>query len=156
MGIVQDAVEAIQRALQPQPTMAESFDVVVTRRVSRDCLISFECRRYSVPFAWVQLNVDVWAHSGTWWSGARVGSSPDTNEAPGPGSMVASPSARARTALGLAAPAHGWKLCLRRGKPVPVREAAWPWQLRWRIARTRRWLWPGWTRRGSVPTRPRH
>ena len=29
------------KALQPLPTVAEPFDVVVTRRVSRDCRISF-------------------------------------------------------------------------------------------------------------------
>jgi len=46
--------------LQPVPTMAEPFDLVVTRRVSRDCLVSFEGRRYSVPFAWVGRHVDVW------------------------------------------------------------------------------------------------
>jgi hypothetical protein len=39
--------------------MAEPFDVVVSRRVSRDCLISFEGRRYSVPFAWVGRQVEV-------------------------------------------------------------------------------------------------
>jgi hypothetical protein len=40
--------------------MAEPFDVVVTRRVSRDCLVSFEGRRYSVPFAWVGRQVEIW------------------------------------------------------------------------------------------------
>lgn len=37
----------------------EPFDVVVARRVSRDCLVSFEGRRYSVPFAWVHRLVEV-------------------------------------------------------------------------------------------------
>jgi hypothetical protein len=32
---------------------------VVSRRVSRDCLVSFEGRRYSVPFAWVGRDVEV-------------------------------------------------------------------------------------------------
>jgi len=32
---------------------------VVARRVSRDCLVSFEGRRYSVPFAWVGRVVEV-------------------------------------------------------------------------------------------------
>jgi hypothetical protein len=40
--------------------MSEPFDVVVTRQVHRDCLISFEGRRYSVPFAWVGRDVEVW------------------------------------------------------------------------------------------------
>lgn len=57
---VAEAFRAEQEVLQPLPTMAEPFDVVVTRRVSRDCLISFEGRRYSVPFAWVGRHVDVW------------------------------------------------------------------------------------------------
>ena len=57
---VTEAFRAEQHMLQPLPTMAEPFDVVVTRQVSRDCLISFEGRRYSVPFAWVGRHVDVW------------------------------------------------------------------------------------------------
>lgn len=61
---VAEAFCAEQRALQPLPTMAEPFDVVVTRKVSRDCLISFEGRRYSVPFAWMGRNVDVWGTLG--------------------------------------------------------------------------------------------
>ncbi len=57
---VREAWEAERRVLPPLPTMAEPFDVVVTRRVSRDCLVSFEGRRYSVPFAWVGRQVEVW------------------------------------------------------------------------------------------------
>ena len=57
---VAEAFRAEQMMLQPVPTMAEPFDLVVTRRVSRDCLVSFEGRRYSVPFAWVGRHVDVW------------------------------------------------------------------------------------------------
>ena len=45
--------------LLPVPAMHEPFDVVVARRVSRDCLVSFEGRRYSVPFAWVDRLVEV-------------------------------------------------------------------------------------------------
>jgi transposase len=56
---VRAAWEAERRLLRPLPTMAEPFDVVVTRRVSRDCLVSFEGRRYSVPFAWVGRQVEV-------------------------------------------------------------------------------------------------
>ncbi len=43
-----EAFGAEQRALQPLPTMVDSFDLVVTRPVSRSCLVSFEGRRYSV------------------------------------------------------------------------------------------------------------
>ena len=57
---VAEAFRAERRVLQPQPTMAEPFEVVVTRRVSRDCLVSFEGRRYSVPFAGAGRHVDVW------------------------------------------------------------------------------------------------
>lgn len=56
---VRTAWEAERALLQPIPTMAEPFDVVVTRRVSRDCLVSFEGRRYSVPFAWVGRQVEI-------------------------------------------------------------------------------------------------
>jgi transposase len=56
---VGEALEAERMVLQPLPTMAEPFDVVVARKVSRDCLISFEGRRYSVPFLWVGRQVEV-------------------------------------------------------------------------------------------------
>ena len=45
--------------LQPVPTVHEPFDCVVARRVSRDCLVSFDGRRYSVPFASVGRMVEV-------------------------------------------------------------------------------------------------
>jgi len=57
---VREAWEAERQVLQSLPTMAEPFDLVVTRRVQRDCLVSFEGRRYSVPFPWVGRHVDVW------------------------------------------------------------------------------------------------
>jgi transposase len=57
---VEEALEAERLALQPLPRMGEPFDVVVSRRVGRDCLVSFEGRRYSVPFPWVGREVDVW------------------------------------------------------------------------------------------------
>lgn len=41
------------------PDLQELFDCVVARRVSRDCLVSFEGRRYSVPFAWIGRQVEV-------------------------------------------------------------------------------------------------
>jgi transposase len=56
---VRVAWEAERRVLQPRPTMEEPFDVIVSRRVHRDCLISFEGRRYSVPFQWVGHQVEV-------------------------------------------------------------------------------------------------
>lgn len=56
---VREAFEAERRVLQPVPAMSEPFDVVVSRRVHRDCLVSFEGRRYSVPFAWVGRQVEI-------------------------------------------------------------------------------------------------
>jgi transposase len=56
---VREAFEAERRLLKPPPGLGEPFDVVVARRVSRDCLVSFEGRRYSVPFRWVGREVEV-------------------------------------------------------------------------------------------------
>lgn len=50
---------AEQAHLRPVPTLDEPFDCVVTRPVSRDALVSFEGRRYSVPFAWVGRRVEI-------------------------------------------------------------------------------------------------
>jgi hypothetical protein len=52
-------VTAERALLQPVPDLQELFDCVVARRVSRNCLVSFESRRYSVPFAWVGRQVEV-------------------------------------------------------------------------------------------------
>ena len=56
---VAEALVRERPLLQPVPAIREPFDVVVARRVSRDCLVSFEGRRYSVPFAWVHRLVEV-------------------------------------------------------------------------------------------------
>ncbi len=56
---VAEAHRSERLALQPLPQLAEPFDVVVSRRVSRDCLVAFEGRRYSVPFAWIEREVEV-------------------------------------------------------------------------------------------------
>ena len=53
------ALTAERAVLQPLPTLGEAFDLVAARRVSRDCLVSFEGRQYSVPFAWVGRMVEV-------------------------------------------------------------------------------------------------
>lgn len=53
------ALAAERAVLQPVPAVHEPFDCVVARPVSRDCLVSFEGRRYSVPFAWVGRRVEV-------------------------------------------------------------------------------------------------
>lgn len=41
------------------PILPEPFDIAVTRRVTDDCLIAFEGRRYSVPFRFVGRTVEV-------------------------------------------------------------------------------------------------
>ncbi len=56
---VAEAHQAERFVLQPVPETCEPFDVVVARRVSRDCLVAFEGRRYSVPFPWVGRDVEV-------------------------------------------------------------------------------------------------
>jgi transposase len=56
---VREAFESERLVLQPLPAMSDPFDVVVARRVQRDCLVSFEGRRYSVPFTWVGRNVEI-------------------------------------------------------------------------------------------------
>jgi transposase len=56
---VAEALGVERPLLLPVPAIHEPFDVVVARRVSRDCLVSFEGRRYSVPFAWVNRLVEV-------------------------------------------------------------------------------------------------
>ncbi|MDB4874063.1 MAG: hypothetical protein JWM41_509 [Gemmatimonadetes bacterium] len=56
---IAEALRAERPRLLPVPPVHEPFDCVVARRVSRDCLVSFEGRRYSVPFAWVGRSVEV-------------------------------------------------------------------------------------------------
>lgn len=56
---VDEALRAERQHLQPLLRIGEPFDVIVTRRVSRDCLVSFEGRRYSVPFVWLGRDVEV-------------------------------------------------------------------------------------------------
>ncbi len=56
---IAEALAAERALLQPVPALHEPFDCVVTRRVTRDGLVSFEGRRYSVPFAWITRRVEV-------------------------------------------------------------------------------------------------
>lgn len=56
---ISEALTAERALLQPVPTVHEPFDCVVARRVTRDCLVSFEGRRYSVPFGSVGRTVEV-------------------------------------------------------------------------------------------------
>jgi len=45
--------------LAPVPLLPEPFDVVVSRRVARDCTVKFEGRTYGVPFTYVGRQVEV-------------------------------------------------------------------------------------------------
>lgn len=54
-----EAWEMEKPLLQPLEEIGEIFDLVVARSVSRDCLVSFEGRRYSVPFAFTGRRVEV-------------------------------------------------------------------------------------------------
>jgi transposase len=53
------ALQAERAVLQAVPALHEPFDCVVARRVSRDGLVAFEGRRYSVPFASIGRIVEV-------------------------------------------------------------------------------------------------
>lgn len=61
---VATAWEEERRFLAPLPPLPEPFDVVVQRRVGRDCMVSFEGRAYSVPFALIERRVEVRGCSG--------------------------------------------------------------------------------------------
>ena len=57
---IHDSWHQEQLALAPLPlTLPEPFDTQVSRVVSRDCLVSFEGRQYSVPFVHVGRQVQV-------------------------------------------------------------------------------------------------
>lgn len=56
---VLEAWRAELELLTPVPPLPEPFDVVVHRRVGNDCLVQFEGRSYSVPFAWMGQQVEV-------------------------------------------------------------------------------------------------
>ena len=62
---IDEAWDQERRLLTPLPeTLPEPFDVVVRRPVGIDCLVSFEGRRYSVPFRFVGREVEVRGLSG--------------------------------------------------------------------------------------------
>jgi hypothetical protein len=62
--------------LKPLPlSLPEPFDVQVLREVSRDCLVAFEGRRYSVPYRWAKRTVQVRGCAATveiWGEGKRL------------------------------------------------------------------------------------
>ncbi len=56
---VWESWQAEKTYLAPVPVLPEPFDLVVTRPVGVDCLVSFEGRSYSVPFALAKRQVEV-------------------------------------------------------------------------------------------------
>lgn len=63
---VYDTWLAEREVLQPLPDrLPVPFDVQVTRKVGRDCLVSFEGRRYATPFVHAGKNVQVRGAPGT-------------------------------------------------------------------------------------------
>lgn len=54
-----EAWQAEQAHLGELPDLPEPFDLVATRRVTDDCLVCFEGRRYSVPFHLIGRTVEV-------------------------------------------------------------------------------------------------
>ena len=54
-----DAWQMERPHLGELPILPEPFDLVATRRVTEDCLVSFEGRRYSVPFRLIGKVVEV-------------------------------------------------------------------------------------------------
>lgn len=56
---VWEAFAAERAHLAPLPRLPAPFDLVATRRVGRDGLVAFEGRQYSVPFAFLQRDVEV-------------------------------------------------------------------------------------------------
>lgn len=57
---IAEAWSSERRLLTPLPDpLPEPFDVAVLRKVSKDCLVSFEGGKFSVPYRFVGLNVEV-------------------------------------------------------------------------------------------------
>lgn len=58
--------EREKQSLSPLPEeLPEPFDVQFNRDVKRDCLVSFEERKYSVPYLWMNRTVEVRGCGGT-------------------------------------------------------------------------------------------
>jgi transposase len=62
---VWDAWQEELRYLAPLPILPEPFDIAVMRPVGHDCMVAFEGRSYSVPFALVNRRVEVRGCAGT-------------------------------------------------------------------------------------------
>lgn len=62
---VWEAWQEERRYLAPLPILPEPFDIAVMRPVGQDCMVAFEGRSYSVPFALVNHRVEVRGCAGT-------------------------------------------------------------------------------------------
>jgi len=71
---VYDSWRAERERLRPLPILPEPFDVAVTRRVGRDCLVAFEGRQYAVPFRYAGQPVEIRGCAATVeiWAEGRV------------------------------------------------------------------------------------
>jgi len=71
---VDESWQAELEGLRPLPILPEPFDVAVTRRVGRDCLVAFEGRQYAVPFQHAYSPVEVRGCAGVVqiWAEGRV------------------------------------------------------------------------------------
>lgn len=56
---VAESWKAEKERLAPLPILPESFDVVVTRPVTKDCMVAFEGHTYTVPFEHAGSDVEV-------------------------------------------------------------------------------------------------
>jgi transposase len=73
---IYDSWHLEKQYLKPLPlSLPEPFDVQVSREVSRDCLVAFEGRHYSVPYRWAKRTVQVRGCAATveiWGEGERL------------------------------------------------------------------------------------
>ncbi len=81
---IYDSWNLEKQYLKPLPlTLPEPFDVQVSREVGRDCLVSFEGRRYSVPYTWTKRIVQVRGCTGVveiWGEGKKICTFPRKTE----------------------------------------------------------------------------
>ena len=81
---VAETLQVEQALLRGVDGLPEPFDVVVSRKVYKDCTVSFEGRLYSVPFQLAWKTVEVRGGPGRveiWYHAKQVGSHPRGTEA---------------------------------------------------------------------------
>jgi transposase len=78
-GCVLAAWEQERPRLGELAVLPRPFDIVVQRQVAHDCTVHFEGRTYSVPFAWLGREVEVYGCAGEveiWHRGERLATHP--------------------------------------------------------------------------------